>query len=169
MTEEPLRRFWKIRRDSRDRGHPTEDVVSEIERRELDSLQFIQPQEQFADWVMENVMASEGIPETFEGKPDASWLKVRHRLSSQVVEIEDLTEHLTKVSSLTCSWSMEPNLRRQVLEVQGEISAQTVEDIARKLFPELAEIAGIQPTWLTDIKGIQQLIFICLLFGLEKS
>ena len=169
MAEEPLRRFWKIRRDTRDRGHPAAEVLAEIERREQDSLQFIQPQEQFADWVMENVMSGEGNPESFEGKPDASWLKVRHRLSSQVVEIEDLTEELTTIKSLTCSWSMEPNLRRQVLEVQGEISAQAVEDIARRLFPELSEMAGIHPTWLPDAKGIQQLIFLCLLFGLEKS
>jgi uridine kinase len=169
MAEEPLRRFWKIRRDTRDRGHPESEVLAEIARREQDSQQFIQPQEQFADWVMEYVVAREGNLGSFETEPESSWLKARHRLSSQVVEIEDLTEELKKCNSLSCSWSMEPNLRRQVLEIQGELPAEQVEVIANRLFPELSDMTGIRPIWSENLKGIQQLIFICLLFGLERS
>jgi len=168
-TDEALRRFWKIRRDTRERGHAVEKVTAEMDRRQDDSAQFIQPQEQFADWVLEYSPALEGDPASLEAKPEASWLKARHLISSRIVEIEDLMEELKRVSTVTCAWSMESNLKRQVLGVQGAIPSKQIEMIAENLFPELSDLTGIQPEWEADLKGVNQLIFLCLLFGLEKS
>jgi phosphoribulokinase len=47
-TEE-LRRFWKVRRDTTKRGYTTEQVLTELERREPDSRAFIRPQREYAD------------------------------------------------------------------------------------------------------------------------
>ena len=50
---EDLRRRWKIKRDTAKRGYTTEQVLAELERREPDSRDFIRPQREFADMVVQ--------------------------------------------------------------------------------------------------------------------
>jgi phosphoribulokinase len=49
---EDLRRRWKVQRDCSRRGYTTDQVLSELDRREPDSAQFIRPQERHADMVV---------------------------------------------------------------------------------------------------------------------
>ena len=46
---EELRRKWKVSRDCSRRGYTTDQVLSELDRREPDSEAFIRPQQPFAD------------------------------------------------------------------------------------------------------------------------
>ncbi len=46
---EELRRKWKVSRDCSRRGYTTDQVLSELDRREPDSAAFIRPQERYAD------------------------------------------------------------------------------------------------------------------------
>jgi phosphoribulokinase len=46
---EPIRREWKVRRDTEDRGYTSEQVLAELARREPESAQFIRPQRREAD------------------------------------------------------------------------------------------------------------------------
>jgi phosphoribulokinase len=46
---EELRRKWKVQRDCSRRGYTTDQVLSELDRREPDSEAFIRPQQRFAD------------------------------------------------------------------------------------------------------------------------
>ena len=50
---EDLRRLWKIRRDTTKRGYTAEQVLAEMEKRESDSRNFIRPQREFADIVVQ--------------------------------------------------------------------------------------------------------------------
>jgi phosphoribulokinase len=50
---EDLRRRWKIKRDTAKRGYTAEQVSAEIEKRESDSQNFIRPQREFADIVVQ--------------------------------------------------------------------------------------------------------------------
>jgi phosphoribulokinase len=50
---EDLRRLWKIKRDTARRGYTVEQVLTEMEKRELDSQNFIRPQREFADLVVQ--------------------------------------------------------------------------------------------------------------------
>jgi phosphoribulokinase len=50
---EDLRRVWKIKRDTTKRGYTGEQVRAEMERREADSREFIRPQREFADIVVQ--------------------------------------------------------------------------------------------------------------------
>jgi phosphoribulokinase len=50
---EPLRRIWKIKRDTSKRGYTAEQVLAELEKRESDSRDFIRPQRQQADVVVQ--------------------------------------------------------------------------------------------------------------------
>ncbi|MCA3762886.1 MAG: phosphoribulokinase [Cutibacterium sp.] len=49
---EELRRKWKVARDTTKRGYTTDQVLSELDRREPDSAAFIRPQKQHADMVI---------------------------------------------------------------------------------------------------------------------
>ncbi len=49
---EEIRRDWKVRRDTAERGYTADQVLAELERRELESAAFIQPQRAFADIVI---------------------------------------------------------------------------------------------------------------------
>jgi phosphoribulokinase len=49
---EPLRTKWKVKRDTLKRGYTEEQVVTELQKREPDSEEFIRPQRQWADVVV---------------------------------------------------------------------------------------------------------------------
>jgi phosphoribulokinase len=49
---EELRRRWKVQRDCSRRGYTTDQVLAELDRRELDSAEFIRPQCRYADIVV---------------------------------------------------------------------------------------------------------------------
>ncbi|MHB8468327.1 MAG: phosphoribulokinase [Gaiellaceae bacterium] len=49
---EDLRRRWKVARDCSRRGYTTDEVLSELDRREIDSEAFIRPQRAYADIVV---------------------------------------------------------------------------------------------------------------------
>ncbi len=49
---EELRRRWKVNRDCSRRGYTTDQVLTELDKREDDSVSFIRPQERYADLVV---------------------------------------------------------------------------------------------------------------------
>ncbi|MGO9271794.1 MAG: phosphoribulokinase [Terriglobia bacterium] len=50
---EDLRRVWKIKRDTTKRGYTAAQVLEELEKREPDSRDFIRPQREYADIVVQ--------------------------------------------------------------------------------------------------------------------
>jgi phosphoribulokinase len=49
---EPLRRAWKVKRDTTERGYGADEVLTELDRRKHDSESFIHPQRAHADIVV---------------------------------------------------------------------------------------------------------------------
>jgi phosphoribulokinase len=49
---EEIRRAWKVKRDTRDRGYTEEQVLADLAKREPDSAAFIRPQRRWADVVV---------------------------------------------------------------------------------------------------------------------
>jgi len=60
---EDLRRHWKVQRDCSRRGYTTNEVLAELDRRELDSERFIRPQARYADVVVSFMPSTTGDPE----------------------------------------------------------------------------------------------------------
>jgi phosphoribulokinase len=63
---EDIRRGWKVRRDTAERGYTAEQVLAELERREPESAAFIRPQRAFADIVIR--FAPPTSPSPFTGR-----------------------------------------------------------------------------------------------------
>ncbi len=51
-TDENLKTFWKIKRDSKTRGYNIESVLKNIEKRKEDFKKYIEPQKQYADLII---------------------------------------------------------------------------------------------------------------------
>ena len=68
---EPVRRFWKIKRDTGKRGYSEEQVLAELDRREPESAAFIRPQRAAADIVV-SFAPLEGRGETADHSPSAT-------------------------------------------------------------------------------------------------
>ncbi|HKR49317.1 MAG TPA: phosphoribulokinase [Pseudonocardiaceae bacterium] len=49
---EPIRRDWKVKRDTTKRGYAPEQVLAELDKREPESAEFIRPQRAYADIVV---------------------------------------------------------------------------------------------------------------------
>jgi len=60
---EPLRRKWKVDRDCSRRGYTTDQVLTELDRREPDSAAHIRPQQRHADLVVSFAPGDTGDPE----------------------------------------------------------------------------------------------------------
>ncbi|HUK44927.1 MAG TPA: phosphoribulokinase [Gaiellaceae bacterium] len=65
---EELRRKWKVQRDCSRRGYTTDQVLSDLDRREPDSEAFIRPQQQHADIVISFLPNSAGDPEHLDAR-----------------------------------------------------------------------------------------------------
>ena len=63
---EELRRRWKVARDCSRRGYSTDQVLSELDRRERDSEAFIRPQRYYADMVISFRPSSTPNPERLD-------------------------------------------------------------------------------------------------------
>jgi phosphoribulokinase len=63
---EGLRRRWKVQRDCSRRGYTTDQVLSELDRREPDSEAFIRPQQQYADIVVSFLPNDDGNAEQLD-------------------------------------------------------------------------------------------------------
>lgn len=50
---EEIRRAWKLRRDTRDRGYTDDQVLADLDKREPDSAAFIRPQRRWADIIVQ--------------------------------------------------------------------------------------------------------------------
>jgi phosphoribulokinase len=60
---EDLRRVWKVKRDTTKRGYTAAQVLAELEKREVDSRDFIRPQRRSADIVVQFYPDAGVVPE----------------------------------------------------------------------------------------------------------
>jgi phosphoribulokinase len=65
---EDLRRQWKVQRDCSRRGYTSDQVLEELDRREVDSETFIRPQQRWADIVVSFLPGSRGDQDHLDAK-----------------------------------------------------------------------------------------------------
>ena len=63
---EELRRKWKIKRDTSKRGYTEDEVHADLDKREPDSIEFIRPQERYADVVIKFMEPEKGNKEKLD-------------------------------------------------------------------------------------------------------
>ena len=136
--EEELRRRWKLHRDTTRRGYTREEVLFQLEQRQVHSQTFIHPQRTFADIVIR-----------FQRSKDANGsdtqLDVRHILRPTLPHPD-----FTPLFDGSSNAGLHLELARDrdgkpvdVLEINGNISdkrAERIEDLLWNLIPEAGHL-----------------------------
>jgi phosphoribulokinase len=140
---EELRKRWKIRRDSRERGYTEQEVLCELARREPDSAAFIRPQRQYAD--IEVCF----FPDAQTHYMDDAHLNVRLTLHGTLPH-PDLSQIIEEDSSgcVRSTLGREAGRAVEYLEIDGSIPDEPAAALERGILDCLDECGAASPTEL---------------------
>jgi uridine kinase len=156
QIDEGLRRYFKVKRDTLERGYSTEKVLKAFEDRASDSLRFIQPQVEEADLVMSLQPIHPRLIADFS-------TDILPRLKLSVVTRKGFNElSLKRVLIGVCGLHVDmvsEAARGEVhITIEGETSAEDIALAAEILCPGVFEFLDILPKWEDGPSGIMQLI-----------
>jgi uridine kinase len=164
-TEEALRRHWKIRRDMETRGYDRTEVLKQLEERESDSAQFIQPQRQYADLIVHFYSDDEFEPGDAAVDP-ALKLDVFLRLDTDIESVADF--FTTRGYALEHTYASD--MQFQKLNLQTPIASEDVRAAAEALIPNLDELlSGHEIVWADAYHGFLQFLVLVLLSNLLRK
>jgi phosphoribulokinase len=136
---EELRRVWKIRRDTAKRGYTCEQVLAELDKRESDSRDFIRPQRQHADVVVQFYPPC-GVPaEQANGHLDVRLVlrpTIPHPDLSYLADAED---HNTGIRLMLGRDTGRPV---DILEIDGSVTPQQAANLEDTIWRHLP---GVRP------------------------
>lgn len=154
--DEDLRRYFKIERDVKKRGHTLERVLNSFEKREPDSQTFIRPQASYADLVLSLQPIH---PRMLDGTTHNGTLRYKLVVKSRH-GMNELS--LTRVLIGVCGLHVDMTTRRDFSEVELTIEGETTgEDIAlaaKMVCPGIFGFLDIEPKWQDGALGLMQLI-----------
>ncbi|NES95538.1 MAG: phosphoribulokinase [Desertifilum sp. SIO1I2] len=132
---ETLRAQWKIKRDTRKRGYTEEQVIQQLQSRELDSEQFIRPQRQWSDIVV-SFYPPQDHPEQSDLLLNVSLVlrpTIPHPDFTRIINSENT--HLSSAIRLDLDRDMGKPV--DVLEVDGHATKEQVRELERLLCNEV--------------------------------
>lgn len=154
-TDETLRRFWKIRRDTHKRGYSKNKVMAQIEQREQDSEKFIKPQARFADLVIR--MEALGELDLENTSPRSVPILTRYRMDNSI-PMEPLLAALGKIPTLRVHATHDVD--SQEIAVTGQAAAREIMAAAFNLGLNFDELLVKTNRWLRNHHGVTQLVFL---------
>ena len=133
---EELRRRWKVRRDSTQRGYSAEDVLRELDIREPDSAAFIRPQRYHAD-IEVSYFANPSSPSR---QNDDAHLNVRLTLHG-TLHHPDLSQIIAEDRSgcVRSTLGREEGRAVEYLEIDGSIPDEPASALERGILDHLDE------------------------------
>lgn len=153
--DEQLRLHWKILRDMEERGHGKGKIIRQIKKRESDSKQYIQTQEQHADICIS--LRSE-YPIKKIGNKDAAFDVYLEFKCVNDINFEPLLNQLAIAENLNIEHLFYD--KHQLIQARGGISSGTINKIASYFMPDIQEIIIEESNWKNNYNGLIQL-FIC--------
>jgi len=154
--DEGLRRHFKLKRDVLQRGHTVERTLESYEKREPDSVRFIQPQSKYADLILSLQPMHSRMLENLDDKhPFRMKLVVRTRNGFNELAIHRV---LAGVCGLNVDIVTGNDNSSAEMTIEGEVSAADVAMAAGLLCPRVLEFLDIRPKWQDGMLGLMQLI-----------
>lgn len=140
--QEDLRRIWKVKRDTSKRGYTEAEVLSSLEKRAQDSIDFIHPQRKDADIVVK-FYPPQGV-EPKEAGPNLN-VKLTLRPTIPHPDLSYLFGSREKnLPGIRMGMGREDGLPADILEIDGAVSdekATGLEDAIWKHIPDLRPVA----------------------------
>ena len=137
--------IWKINRDSKKRGYSKAKIKQQLKKRKDDAKKFIYPQKQFADWIIRYELIDDSLKAISKFKNS--------------IPLDSLIKELRGIKTLKIIHNY-VDMNYQEISYKGAINKSDVEKIAYKLYPDIYDLLNYYPSFKSDIKGIQQLLFI---------
>jgi hypothetical protein len=113
-TNENLRHFWKIKRDSIERSKSINEVKQSINARENDFYKYIEPQKDFADIIIQYFNKSLDNEETIENESDIM-LRLKIIIDANI-DVENILYDL----KLDYEWDYNEDLKTQYIILNEE-------------------------------------------------
>lgn len=164
-SDETLRRYWKIQRDTMCRGYSKEAVLKAIESRMSDTERFIYPQKKYADLVVKYYDKS--LHDCMAEKHTVN-ISVQLTLSA-AIDVEPLVKEL-RTRNITVEYEYSEDLQNQFITLDAEnMEAMQfpLESIAEKSIPQLEEIT--REDLDTDINAKDGIIILFLLLLISNK
>jgi len=138
---EELRRTWKIKRDTAKRGYTAEQVLAELEKRESDSRNFIQPQREFADIVVQFYPDGGKLSDQAD-----SHLNVRLVLRPTIPhpDLSYLFERDSRRPGIRLELGRDKGRPVDFLEVDGNVSREHAAELEDTIWKHLPDLRPLQ-------------------------
>jgi phosphoribulokinase len=146
---------WKLRRDVRSRGYTQAEVLKNIAQHLLDAKEFVLPQAQRADLVVQYRLPDHEEPDT----------EVRVRLHLRRTAAEALTNAISSLDRFGAAAHVEHREDGVILELTPDVDRGELEGWATERFPTFSsEVIGVpeddegQPQFLAPVAFVEVLI-----------
>lgn len=149
-----LMKGWKVERDMKKRGHSQDKILGEIDRRENDSKQFIDIQEQHADITIEIAKEQEQL--------------VYQMRFPNSITFNNILDSLGALSGVTLNHDYQEN-DKQVISIRGDSTGLDLEALSKRLIPGLDEIGVYEPVFPQGNYGIVVLLLVYFIFEEVKQ
>lgn len=163
--DENIRLFWKLQRDVNERKATSEKVINTMQKRENDSKKYINPQAQFADWIIESFSKTEYSKEmALEGK--APLLSMRHILNNDDYQLYAIAEILNKHQPDSAKVLDDAqDFTKIAFEIYSAPSKAALEEVLSFLSLPLRQITKTwqPPIWQSGFDGLIQILALILI------
>ena len=153
--DESLRMYHSIKRDTEERGHSKEVVLSDIDKRQADSEKYIKPQASRADVVFTFLLINLELFE--QDQVLDSNIKLRIRIRNGIY-YQELVKVLIGVCGLQVNIDSVDERGEIVLEISGEVLSEDIRLAVNMLVPHMDELLDFSAEFTDGLYGIMQII-----------
>ena len=155
--EESLRLFFRIKRDTEERGHSKEAILSELEKRKADSEKYIKPQLERADVVFTLLPINQELFE--QDYVIDSNIKLRTCIKNGIY-YQELVRVLIGVCGLQVNIDSVDEKGEVILEISGDVVSEDISLAVDMLVPHMNELLSLSAEFTEGIYGIMQIITV---------
>ncbi len=162
-SDEVLRRFWKIQRDTTKRGHSKEKVLKSIEERMPDAIKYIYPQKEYADFIVHYY--DKTLTDCMANDHEVT-LSIKLSISA-AIEIDPLIQILNN-NGINIEYNYSDDLKHQIVTIDAENMERQnlpVEKIAEDVIPQLDELTRENLSSEINIKDGVIILFLLLVIS----
>lgn len=145
---EDLRRVWKVKRDTAKRGYKAEQVLAEMEKRVPDSRDFIRPQREFADIVVQFCPPVGVAPEAANGHLNVRLIlrpTISHPNLSYLFE-----DALRPASGIRLELGRDCGRPVDILEIDGNVTPEHAAKLEETIWQRLPHLRSLRADQFGD-------------------
>ena len=159
-TEETLRNFWKIKRDTEKRGYTIDKIIEQIEFRKEDAHKYIKPQKNYSDLIFNYYPLEDINLDRLYDQPRVG-LKIYFDASIHI-------ENFVKKLGIEEQWDYSEDLKYQYIDFKNAPKLN-LQKLAEEFIPNLHEIIPNDARWLDGYEGISQFFVVLLVSEKRKN